>query len=132
MEKQSSPTRAGFTLVELMIVVSIIGLLLAIAVPNFLEARERSRSKACVENLRQIDTAKQQYMLDKNILTYNDVTSSDPTLGGLAPNYIRYVPACPIGGTYDTGTNTTDPTCSMAANNPAMYGQTGSYPHYLP
>ena len=53
--------KAGFTLVEIMIVVAIIGLLAAIAIPSFLKARESARRNACINNLRQIDGAKDQY-----------------------------------------------------------------------
>lgn len=57
----------GFTLIEIMIVVLIIGVLLAIAVPNFTRARESARQKACIANLRMIDSAKEMYALDKRI-----------------------------------------------------------------
>ena len=55
---------AGFTLVELMIVVAIIALLAAIAVPNFLRARKRTQATRILEDLRVLDTALDQYSID--------------------------------------------------------------------
>ena len=62
--KLNTSRKAGFTLVEIMIVVAIIGLLAAVAVPNFVKARTTSQTNACINNLRQIDGAKQQWALE--------------------------------------------------------------------
>jgi prepilin-type N-terminal cleavage/methylation domain-containing protein len=58
--------RGGFTLVEIMIVVAIIALLAAIAVPNFLRARKRSQATRCLEDLRILDSAQDQYAIENN------------------------------------------------------------------
>jgi len=61
---RSSKLKRAFTLVEIMIVVLIIGILMAIAVPNFVKARESSRKQTCISNLKQIDQAKEQWAMD--------------------------------------------------------------------
>ena len=69
--------RAGFTLVEIMIVVAIIALLAAIAVPNFLRARKRSQATRILEDLRIIDSAVDQYAIETNKAGGADVTWTD-------------------------------------------------------
>jgi type II secretion system protein G len=66
MLKQSSNLRQGFTLVEIMIVVAIIALLAALAVPSFMRARKRAQATAALETLRIIDGAKDQYAIENS------------------------------------------------------------------
>ncbi|MCU0772168.1 MAG: type II secretion system GspH family protein [Verrucomicrobia bacterium] len=116
--KLNTSRKAGFTLVEIMIVVAIIGLLAAIAIPNFVRARETAQSNACINNLRQIDGAKDQAALENGMGTGDDVSA-------LIDDYIKGgTPACPLGDPYTVGNVGDDPTCLNA--NPA----TGA--HILP
>jgi prepilin-type N-terminal cleavage/methylation domain-containing protein len=62
--KTSAQRKLGFTLLEIMIVVSLIGMLASIAIPNLVKARSQSQVNACVNNLRQIDDATQQWALE--------------------------------------------------------------------
>ena len=108
MSKFVKNARKGFTLVEIMIVVLIIGILLAIAIPNFVRARNTSRAKSCQANLKQIDSATEQYLMNNNTTTY-------PALTALNPDYIKSAPVCPAGGAYTIGSATASPTCSQGA-----------------
>jgi prepilin-type N-terminal cleavage/methylation domain-containing protein len=97
----------GFTLVEIMIVVLIIGILMAIAVPNFIRARESSRTSTCVSNLKQMDSAKEQYAMEARL-----AAGAGIAIGDIVPDYIKAAPACPSGGTYTVGNVGANPTCS--------------------
>ena len=102
--------RKGFTLVEIMIVVAIIGLLAAIAIPNFMGARTSARKQACIATLKQIEGAKEIWALD-----YNQSDTSTPASTDLfgATKYVKTVPVCPGSGTYTINPVSTAPTCSL-------------------
>jgi len=114
-KKAARAARRGFTLIEIMIVVLIIGILLAIAVPNFVKARESSRTKACVANLKQMDSAKEQWAMDNKKAT-GDACPTGTLWGGAEP-YIKAAPVCPSGGTYTEGNVSANPTCSTGGTH---------------
>jgi prepilin-type N-terminal cleavage/methylation domain-containing protein len=110
--------KKGFTLVEIMIVVAIIGIIIAIAVPAFLRARENSRGRACQENLTKIDGSKEQYALEFKLANAATVTMAqllEPNGSGVGTGYLKREPICPAGGTYTVGAIGTDPSCSTSA-----------------
>lgn len=116
---------SGFTLVEIMVVVGIIGVLSAIAIPNFVRARSTSQQNACINNLRQINSAVQQWAME----TGQAPGSPAPTGAYLSP-YIQLnsnssIPTCPAGGTYHINNVGEVPqvTCSLStlSSNPHLF-----------
>lgn len=130
--RRRPPRRAGFTLVEIMIVVLIIGVLLNIAAPAFVSARDKSQAKACIKNLNDFAIAKEQYAMDSKVpagnassvhVSWPQIKSyikappgTDPTMG----------PVCPTNGAaYDFQPLSVLPTCSYGTSsvNPLAYHQ---------
>ena len=116
--KTQQSRKGAFTLVEIMIVVAIIGLLAAIAIPNFAKARASAQKNACIANLKQIDGAVQQWALEQKKVATDTYALTDATLlaymkGSLLPGG----GTCPAGGTYTNGANVSaSPACSLAAS----------------
>jgi prepilin-type N-terminal cleavage/methylation domain-containing protein len=114
--KNSAGKNMGFTLVEIMIVVAIIGLLAAIAIPNFVRARTTSQMDACINNLRLIDAAQQQWALEQrqNTTGAPGATDLQPYLGHGSGGELPYCPADPAAGyttSYSVTTVAVKPTC---------------------
>ena len=112
--KTQQSRKSGFTLVEIMIVVAIIGLLAAIAIPNFVKARATAQKNACIANMKQIDGAVQQWALEEKKVATDAVLVTTATLLPYMKGSV--MPTCPATGAAYTLVNvSTSPTCSQSA-----------------
>ena len=118
------PRRSGFTLVEIMIVVLIIGVLLNIAAPAFVGARDKSQAKSCVKTLNSFMIAKEQYAMDNKVAAGN--ASSAHITWPQIQSYMKVSPStnpvtgpvCPTSGqTYDLQPLSILPTCAYGASS---------------
>lgn len=108
----SKGSREGYTLVEIMIVVAVIAVLMSVALPNYLKSGKNSAKNACLFNLRQIDSAMEQWAMDNNV-----PAGTVPSFSQESEIY-AYIdggtPVCPSGGEYSLHTVGVRPqvTCS--------------------
>lgn len=90
--KMGTSRKSGFTLLEIMIVVTLIGTMAAIGVPNMIKARSESQKDICINNLRQINSAIQQWAVENRQPIGASVAETDVT------PYMRNKAICPAGG----------------------------------
>ena len=129
MFNQMKKRRAGFTLIELMIVIAIIAILAAILVPNFIRARAQGQLTACKSNLKNIGTACEMYSTD---------FAGRYPIGGinlLTPNYLKTIPTCASAGsnTYTGFTASSNPdayTFFCVGSNHTSANENANYPQY--
>ena len=108
MRIEAHKRQFGFTLVEIMIVIAIIGLLAAIAFPNMVKARTKSQKTACIKNLQMIDGAKEIWALETKRGVNDTVVDSEVN------TYIKGgAPLCPASGSYRYNQLTAAPTCTV-------------------
>lgn len=106
--------KAGFTLVEIMIVVAIIGVLAVIAIPNILHARNTAQTNTCIGNLRQLNSALQQWAAQNGKISSDTVALTDLTPYIKLQKNGTTLPTCPAGGVYKVTIVAAPPTCSIA------------------
>ena len=106
------PARAGgFTLVEIMIVVAVIGIMASIALPNFAKARSTAQQRACCKNLSVLDETKQQWGFETK-----QQSTATPTIAQIRAYFGQSrMPICPARGTYRLRRLDRVPTCTLAA-----------------
>jgi hypothetical protein len=100
----------AFTLVEVTVLTAILGLLITLALPNFVRNREEAQCQLCIHNLNQIDVAKVNWAIHTGV-----GADAEPFEDELAPFFASgHMPACPAGGEYDPGLVSEPTLCTMA------------------
>ena len=116
--------QTGFSLVEIMIVVAIIGLLAAMAIPSFAHARAEAQARACINNLTKIDAATDEFALEYGKKNGDAISYPGDLTPYIKLNATGSIPGCPAGGTYSVSAVGASPVCSL--------GSTVSPAHALP
>ncbi len=105
----------AFTLIEVMFAIMIVGMLTALAAPSFLNARQKSRKNICIENLRQMDSAVQQWAFENSVAPQNSYAFTNTAILKFLKG--SQLPLCPAGGVYEAGmTIGASPSCTVSGH----------------
>src|SRR5436190_13110150 len=112
----------GFTLIEIMIVVALIGILASIAIPNYIHARQQAHKVTCIQNLKTIDNSIEQWAIETRKQSGTPVTPTD------IQGYVKDLPVCPSGGTsfsdsYEIMVTDAAPLCMRITSGPYAHRQ---------
>ena len=124
MKKQTQIRKAGFTLVEIMIVVMILGVLLSIAITNYVRQRASAQANTCISNLLKIESAAAQFAVENRKRTGDPINFPDDLKPYIKLNTNGQIPSCPASGTYSIAAVGSNPVCSL--------GTTVNPPHLMP
>ena len=124
MSEQNKNSRSAFTLLEILVLVFIIGILIAIAMPNRINQHRSSPANACINNLRQIDAAANQFALVNHLTNGDRINFPNDLTPYIKLNSEDKIPPCPSGGIYHIGKVGGTPICSL--------GRTVTPAHFLP
>ena len=111
MHNQISESRknSGFTLLEIMIVVAIIGLVATMGYPAFIRFRARTQQSLCNNSLRIIEGGKERHLIE--------MPTAPSGLGDLVPTYIKRTPSCPSDGIYSLNAADVTPSCNVSGHH---------------
>jgi type II secretory pathway pseudopilin PulG len=117
MSKPKNKFCAAFTLLELALLICIVGLIAAIAIPNRIGGSHTSKANACINNLRQIDAAANQFALEHSKTNGDAINFPNDITPYIKLNKYGKIPPCPSGGIYNLKRIGDNPTCSIGTNS---------------
>lgn len=119
MSEPKLNSRSAFSAWEILIVVSIVVVVAVIAIPNFVKARSQSATNPCINNLRHIDAAANQFALEKGLTNGQAIRFPADLTPYIKLNSAGKIPPCQNGGVYRISKVGETPTCSMSTLTPA-------------